>query len=204
MANPWVTAPADPPPSADKPKPVRRGRSSPPRAPQASVVPALDRGGMDVWDAGPAELNPPWWWVGCHGGAGVGTLNALLPGGADGGRGWPVASDGGITRVILVSRSNATGLHAAQLASRQWASGAVPSVVLLGLAVIADAPGRPPKPLADLLTLVGGGFPHVWSVPWIEQLRLGELPPLARLPKPLHRLGTDLSSLLIERGPAVS
>ncbi|HSA50717.1 MAG TPA: DUF6668 family protein [Yinghuangia sp.] len=196
MTNPWLPTPAQSEPAVAEPQPARSTGVFGPRAPQASVVPRPDTGGLHTWDSGPARGNPPWWWVGCHGGAGVGTLDVLMPGGADGGRGWPVASDGGPTRVVLVARANANGLRAAQLACRQWASGSVPTVVLLGLAAVADAPGRPPKPLADLLTLVAGGFPHVWTVPWIESLRLGEVPPPARLPKPVLRMRADLTRVL--------
>lgn len=195
VSNPWLSTPVEAPSTEAAAPPRRAARSLVPQAPQAEGFTQVARGGLATWDSGPAAANPPWWWVGCHGGAGVGTLDALLPGGGDGGRAWPLAADGGTTRVVLVARANASGLRAAQLACRQWASGAVPSVVLLGLATVADAPGRPPKALSDLLTLVAGGFPHVWSVPWMESLRVGEFPDADRLPKPLRRMGADFARL---------
>lgn len=195
MTNPWLSSPEESEPAAHAPEPVRSTGVFGPREPQGGVVSRPNAGGLPLRDSGPVRANPPWWWVGCHGGAGVDTLDALMPGGADGGRAWPVAPDG-TTRVVLVARANANGLRAAQLACRQWASGVVPSVMLLGLAAVADAPGKPPKPLADLLTLVAGGFPHVWTVPWIESLRLGEVPAYPRLPKPVLRMRTDLAQLL--------
>lgn len=192
LGNPWVSEP--PVPAADEPEPAAtRSSALRPLVPQSATVSRPGAGGLDVWDAGAARHGPAWWWVGCHGGAGVGTLCSLVPGGADGGRGWPVPSDGGPSRVILVARTHASGLRSAQLAARQWASGALPMVRLLGLAAVADAPGKLPKPLQDVLKLVGGGFPHVWTIPWIEALRLGDVPAQGALPKPVARMAAELS-----------
>jgi hypothetical protein len=141
------------------------------------------------------DTDPVCWFVGAHGGAGSTTLGYAVAGAADGGRYWPVREDGG-TRVVLVARTHASGLRAAQTAARHWAEGALPqSVHLLGLAVIADAPGRLPRPLRELLHLISGGLPQVWDLPWIEALRLGDripLPPAyTALAADLHRLTGD-------------
>ncbi|GAA4998053.1 hypothetical protein GCM10023205_84820 [Yinghuangia aomiensis] len=165
-----------------------------PFAPQAETVSRSPEGGLNLWDAG--ERQVAWWWVSCHGGAGVSTLQALVPGGADGGRGWPILSGGGTSRVVLVARADARGLAQAQLAARQWASGGVPHVQLMGLAAVADAPGRPPRALGDLLTLVSGGFPKLWTIPWMESLRFGELPTRDRTPKNVATMAADLSRFL--------
>jgi hypothetical protein len=117
-----------------------------------------------------------WWWLGCHGGAGVTSLGAAVPGGADASRCWPLSA-AGRQRIVLVARSHPTGLHAAQLAARQWASGVLPGVELLGLVVVSDAPGRLPPPLRDLVRLVSGGVPRTWTVPWSEAWRLGQPSP---------------------------
>lgn len=195
--NPWITDAPDKEPVFEAPRIDESGKTAivGPRVPQAAVVTPPESGGLPIWNCGPGRSGPPWWWVGSHGGAGVTTLDALLPGGAEAGRNWPVASDGSPTHVIVVARTDANGLKAAQTAARQWASGTVPGVVLLGLAAVADAVGKPPKPLADLLTLVVGGYPHVWNVPWIESLRWAERPPDGRLPKPLARMATDLARI---------
>jgi hypothetical protein len=74
---------------------------------------------------------------------------------------------------VLVARSSATGLRAAQLAARDWASGARP-VQLLGLVVIADAPGRRPPVLADYEQVIAGAVPALWQIEWHEPWRLGE------------------------------
>ncbi|WBB62017.1 hypothetical protein O7599_05610 [Streptomyces sp. WMMC500] len=137
-----------------------------------------------------------WWWVGCHGGAGTSTLHAAV--GRDtreAGQYWPVPRTAGVRhQVVLVARSHAYGLQAAQRAARQWASGSVPGVELLGLVVIADAPGNLPRPLRDLMRLVSGGVARSWSVPWIEEWRLGE-PPAEYLPRELQRVARDLARL---------
>ncbi|MFF7176844.1 DUF6668 family protein [Streptomyces pseudovenezuelae] len=131
-------------------------------------------------------------WVGCHGGAGVTTLEHALPGGRDGSRMWPGAVPGPTVPVLLVCRSHVPGLMAAQTAVRQWASGSVPGVDLLGLVVVADAPGSMPRPIKDLATLVRGGVSRSWFVPWVEPWRFGENP-AAHLPRPLARLRSELA-----------
>jgi hypothetical protein len=100
--------------------------------------------------------------------------------------------------VLLVARSHAAGLCAAQAAARQWAAGVLPHVRLLGLVVVADAPGKLPKPLRDLLRLISGGVPQVWELPWVEALRLGDPPDQARLPSAYARLEQDLKRIISE------
>ncbi|WP_327299902.1 DUF6668 family protein [Streptomyces sp. NBC_01197] len=137
-----------------------------------------------------------WWWLGCHGGAGATSLCAAVPGGAEAGRYWPMATAGGPQhRVVLVARSTASGLQAAQVAARQWASGTLPGVELLGLVVVADAPGRLPAPLRDLRRLVSGGVPRLWTVPWMETWRLGEPPASAVPPELAKGLARELLAL---------
>ncbi|MEK8229339.1 hypothetical protein NKG05_30690 [Oerskovia sp. M15] len=55
--------------------------------------------------------------------------------------GWPQLPGAGAVRVVLTARSSMRGLRAAQAAATQWAAGLVPHVELLGLVIIADAPG---------------------------------------------------------------
>jgi len=146
----------------------------PPLAPQApSVEPSrseFPRRNIDV-PRGTVRI----WWLGVHGGAGETTLAQLLESSWETGHAWP-QTDGQATelpQVILVARTNARGLRAAQLAAIEWASGSV-AVRLQGLALIADAPGRLPRPLRDLAHVVAGGVPRVWRLPWVEAWRLGE------------------------------
>ncbi|UGQ12304.1 hypothetical protein LO772_01445 [Yinghuangia sp. ASG 101] len=147
--------------------------------------------------------NPPWWWVGCHGGAGVSTLASAVAGGRESTKAWPIPAKGNVSRVVLVARTNAPGLAMAQVAARQWAAGRVPGVTLLGLVAVADAPGRLPRQLAELLRLVAGGVPKAWFVPWIDALRF-DRPLPGRLPKGLTALEAELTPLRVESGQPTS
>ncbi|GAA0439029.1 hypothetical protein GCM10010357_70540 [Streptomyces luteireticuli] len=129
-------------------------------------------------------------------------LAQTVPGGVDANRAWPALPGGHPARVVLVARSSVHGLTAAQQAARQWAAGAVPGAVLLGLVVVADAPGRLPRPLRDLHRLVTGGVPRTWTVPWWEAWRCGTGAD-APLPKPLAVLGVDLPRLIGDHGVPV-
>ena len=92
------------------------------------------------------------------------------------------------------------GLHSARSAATQWASGMVPHVTVLGLVVVADAPGRLPRPLRDFAQVVGGGLPRMWSIPWVESWRLGEPMVLANAPREVRRLMDDLHALTTHSG----
>ncbi|SFQ41154.1 hypothetical protein SAMN04489713_1317 [Actinomadura madurae] len=141
---------------------------------------------------------PAVWFTSCHGGTGASTLAELYPGGTCAGRYWPVPEPPGQARVVLVARTHASGLIAAQAAARQWAAGVLPGVRLLGLVAVADAPGKRPKPLKELLRLISGGVPQVWELPWVEALRLGDPPTQVRLPSPYARLTQDLNRIISE------
>lgn len=141
---------------------------------------------------------PAIWFSSCHGGAGASTLAALFPFGRSAGRYWPIPQPPGQARVLLVARTHASGLSAAQAAIRQWATGSLPEVRLLGLVAVADAPGKLPKPLKELLRLISGGVPQVWELPWVEALRLGDPPDQAKLPSVYARLPQDLKYLISE------
>jgi hypothetical protein len=123
------------------------------------------------------------WWLGAHGGAGESTLEELFCGSRAADHSWPLAAANvAPTRVVLVARTHARGLRAAQSAIREWA-GADARVLLLGLVLIADAPGRLPHGLRQLSDLIAGGVPAVWSLPWIEAWRVGEPPAPHNAPK---------------------
>jgi len=122
-------------------------------------------------------------WLGAHGGAGTTTLAELLGGGD-----LHTTPHPGTTNTIVVARTNAQGLQAAQRLAAGWSDPAAPR----GLVLIADTPGRLPKPLTELRHLVEGAYPHRWHIPWIEQLRRGDPPPPV---KALTRLAHDLQTL---------
>ncbi|MGY1438565.1 DUF6668 family protein [Streptomyces reniochalinae] len=192
VSNPWLS-PARPS-GGNNGEPQRSVQDVPtaltgPAAPQAGVP----RPAHVLPVAAPqAAAGPAWWWLGVHGGAGVTTLEQAVPGGRDAGRAWPA---GDVPQpVVLVARSGAVGLKAAQSAAQQWASQMVTGVELLGLAVVADAPGRRPRPLRDLVRLVSGAVPRLWEIPWVEPWRLGESP-TAHVPSQCAPLARDLSRL---------
>ena len=116
------------------------------------------------------------WWVGVHGGAGESTMARLLPGSRAAKHRWPIPPPPVPTPTVLVARTHAYGLRSAQQAAAEWASGAVQGVVVLGLVLVADAPGRLPRVLDDFADIVGGSVPRVWDIPWIEEWRRGEEP----------------------------
>jgi hypothetical protein len=123
--------------------------------------------------------------LGVHGGAGESTLADWVdatPAGhawptppAEYPWHWPKDAEGEPVAqpVLLVAKTSAAGLTAAQAALREWASGSLPGVDVVGLALVADAAGRLPKPLDYFATVVSGAAPVVVRVPWVEQLRLG-------------------------------
>ncbi|MET4926984.1 hypothetical protein P3L51_32305 [Streptomyces sp. PSRA5] len=158
-----------------------------PRAPQGSGVPRPERA-LPVASP-PLSDGQSWWWLGVHGGAGVSSLERAVPGGRDAGRAWPVTQDS--QSVVLVARSTSHGLAAAQNAAQQWASRMVTGIDLLGLVVVADAPGRRPRVLRDRVSLVSGAVPRLWEIPWVELWRLGE----PQLPKECLLLARDLTRL---------
>lgn len=124
-------------------------------------------------------------------------MHAAVQGGFNAGRYWPVPEPPGRVRVLLVARTHASGLRAAQAAARQWASGSLGGgVTLLGLIAVADAPGRLPRPLRDLLGLVSGGLPRVWEMPWMEAWRMGDPPNPKQLPAAYERLAADLQHIV--------
>jgi hypothetical protein len=147
----------------------------------------------------PASSAPGVWIVGVHGGAGESTITELSPHFREAHHRWPQPPPYGSVLCLMVARTNAAGLHNARAAAREWAAGAQPHVVLLGLILIPDAPGRVPKELARQITLTSGGVPRVWQLPWIEDWRLHApgytLLDTADLPRAVKKLLVDLDEL---------
>ncbi|GAA3496138.1 hypothetical protein GCM10019016_032390 [Streptomyces prasinosporus] len=157
------------------------------------------RQGPEIWIRGPVaapEPGPPaalpratarrFSWVGAHGGSGVSTLAAVY-GGHDSGRDWPGPGDP--WSVLLVARTHAAGLDAVVPAVEAFRRGEAPrGLALDAVVLVADAPGRLPRPLAQRIRLVESVI-DVYRVPWVPEWRLGDLsgrPP--RGTEPLARL----------------
>lgn len=192
-ANRWIVSPhqSEEPAVAAPTSPRREARLGP-TAPQPGVpVPDTADRLPRREAAWPATI----WWLGVHGGAGESTLAALTTGTRPCDHAWPIPTTTGTThRVVLVARTNYSGLTAAQRAATEWASNTLgDSVQLAGLVLIADAPGRRPKQLRHLEQVITGGVPRVWHLPWVDAWRLGPAGVDAGLPKEFHALFTDLS-----------
>ena len=191
-SNPWLpqseVAPTPQPPLMTQPPAMGATAPQPgiPVPDQVDQLPTLEH-----------TSGAPLWWVGVHGGAGEWTLAQLVPQWRQAEHAWPlVVGTSAAAPTVLVARSSVRGLRAAQLAATQWASGIVPHVTVLGLVVIADAPGRLPRPIRHLVKVVGGGVPRVWQVPWVEAWRLGEDVALQTSPREVRKLVDDLRALL--------
>jgi hypothetical protein len=136
------------------------------------------------------------WWLGVHGGAGESLLEEAFSGSRASRHVWPIAPHGAAaTRVVLVARTDVRGLRAVQGAMRQWHEDSLRAVVL-GLVLMADAPGRLPRGLRELAGVVGGAVPRVWSLPWVEAWRVGEVPSPASSPREARALLVDLRAEL--------
>ncbi|WP_405870144.1 MULTISPECIES: hypothetical protein [unclassified Streptomyces] len=141
--------------------------------------------GPEIWIRGPVtvpEPGPPepahaasarrYSWLGTHGGAGVSTLAAVY-GGHDCGRDWPGPEDP--HSVLLVARTHASGLAAVLRTLEVFRLGeAPPGLDLDAVVLVADAPGRLPRPLDRQVRLIES-FIDVYRVPWIPDWRLGDL-----------------------------
>jgi hypothetical protein len=100
-----------------------------------------------------------------------------------------------VPRVMLVARTHARGLRAVQRVARESMESRL-SIDLVGLVLMADAPGRLPRVLRDLAGMAGSTVPRVWFVPWVEAWRAGEVPSPANSPKEARVLAGDLRDVL--------
>ena len=131
--------------------------------------------------------------VAAHGGAGASAM-AAVTGCIDAGRAWPCSADRA-NAVVVCARTNARGLEAARDAAMRFYAGHIRGVEVVGLVLIADAPGRRlPKALAEASSVVAGAYPRCWRVPWVEGLRLdGRWP--SKLPASVARVVDEIVGL---------
>ncbi|MEV2217838.1 DUF6668 family protein [Streptomyces sp. NPDC050997] len=142
--------------------------------------------GPEIWIRGPVpapEPVPPelahasasprrYSFVGTHGGAGTSTL-ATVYGGDDCGRDWP--GPAAPRSVLLVARTHAAGLRSALRTLEAFRHGeAPPGLDLDAVVLVADAPGRLPRPLAQRIKVIESAI-DVYRVPWVSAWRLGDL-----------------------------
>ncbi|KOU60328.1 hypothetical protein ADK57_30560 [Streptomyces sp. MMG1533] len=137
------------------------------------------RGPVATWGDGPpqppahADATPRGCsFVGTHGGAGTSTLAAVY-GGHDCGRDWPGPADP--RPVLLVARTHGAGLSAVLHTLELFRHGKVPpGLGLDAVVLVADAPGRLPRPLAQRVRVIESAT-DVHRVPWVQAWRLGDL-----------------------------
>lgn len=195
--NPWL--PGEPDSSVVQAPMQPAVATTGPVRPQAGV-PAPDL--VDQLPARRVDRKASLWVVGAHGGAAESTIAELDDSWAASHHAWPVAPAGQPVRVVVVARTSVRGLLAAKSVAKQWAAGLVNGIELVGLVLVADAPGRLPRPLRDLAKVVGGGYPRTWTVPWIESWRLGEHVSTDIAVKEVRRLVDDLRSFLPPGAPS--
>lgn len=181
------TAPVAPRPAAPVAPAAPRQHAVPQAAPQAAPHPAPAR------RAAPAPAAEAGWgqtrrpkaargrsrdevgWVKAHGGAGVTSLVEAL-GGVDVGARWPEPARGEPRRIVLVGRTSAGGLRSVSQALGALKDGKAPQgLELLGVVLVADAPGRLPLVLLRRIRVLRS-VARVHRVPWIPAWRTGGRP----------------------------
>lgn len=134
--------------------------------------------------------------VGAHGGSGETRLASLRDSWVAADHQWLAHPDGQPT--VVCARTHAAGLDALGLALRQWASGQLDGVNLVGVVVLADQPGRLPRVLADRCKVLEGACPASWRVGFIDGWRFGDYEGV--LPRSLRQFMNDMSQPLVSSG----
>lgn len=122
-------------------------------------------------------------------------MTRLIIGSGTLGRAWPVSPQS--PACVLVARTHYAGLRSLQDAVTDWAGHGIPSVALVGVALIRDTPERKlPPALRDLADVVTAGATQLnallWELPWVEDWRRGQEPSLTGAPKEYRQMAVDL------------
>lgn len=146
---------------------VPAGVSPPAPAECAAIWPATTR-----IPTTPSRPHPAVWLMGCHGGAGVSTLEALIAPAGDCQRSWPGGHPEQSPFVVLVAAETATGMDRAHVLLRQYHSRmAGPGNRLLGLVTVATAPGRRPSSVKQARELLAPLAGNLWEIPFFSEYR---------------------------------
>lgn len=94
---------------------------------------------------------------------------------------------------LLVARTSGIGLERAWAAGRQWGTGELEGLNLLGLVLVADGP-KPARPLAGSIRRVGRMFPRAWRIGWVPEWHLTAEPSLERIPRSVGRVSARISA----------
>ncbi len=109
-----------------------------------------------------------WLFLAAHGGAGAATLTRYS---RQLGRTYAAHYSPQLPEhlpIVLVCRDHIAGLWSAQ----QIAATHDLAPRLIGLVVVAESPGKAPRPVTGTVQLLRGAVPQLWQVPYIAPLRL--------------------------------
>lgn len=143
--------------------------------------------------------------VGLHGGAGTTSVQRILARAASG-PGGLAFEDAPRTLVVprtgaalFVARTSGVGLERAHAAAREWGSGAIPGLALLGLVLVADRP-KPAPELAAGIKRVARMYPRTWHMPWVPSWHLSPVAVLDEAPRSTTKVARDVLSWAAQRG----
>ena len=123
------------------------------------------------------DARPPVaWFVGAHGGSGASTLAHVFAPMGDADKQWPTHDEHPMC--VVVCRSTKSGLDAAQSAVLQAKSDNAGNCTVLGVVIVADAPGKTPKALRQRETVLED-LTTIWRVPYIAGIRVSDRSDLA-------------------------
>jgi hypothetical protein len=155
--------------------------------------------GMPCRELGEAVRTAFLWVIAAHGGAGASTLRHLLEeqarespvrsahGVQESSQAWPCGPGANLAATtLLVARTHGRGLAAATCAARQWASGTLPGIKLVGLVLVHDA-SRLTRCQRAEVQRVSALTPRCWQIPWQEPWRDLVTPTLADAPRHVRR-----------------
>lgn len=142
--------------------------------------------------------------VGLHGGAGVSTLVQFIGAGVvDAGTRVPPANPyvPDRPRALLVARTHARGLTAADEVTTAWSHRELPELNLIGLILVDDGPklsGKTRQTVSRLLRMT----PHGWHIPWVETWRTTGSPSLngVRLPRTIKSIRRAMGAPASSKG----
>jgi hypothetical protein len=159
----------------------------------------------------PGAVGPPhrpdeWWWIGCHGGAGISTLARLTGGGRQAREAIPTPAPGDPRAAVLVTRATAFALWQTMGVIEQWKQRNWPADLrLLGLVVVAATPRRrpprgAPRIVEERIEVMKHWLPGVWRICWIDHLLAVDDPAAVGMPPDVAALRDDIRTQLGTRG----
>lgn len=143
--------------------------------------------------------------VGLHGGAGATTAQRVLDQFAPetAGVSWVPGQAVGLIpehgAVVVVARTSGVGLERAAQAARQWGTGDLGGLALLGLLLVADGP-KLSRELSSPLKRVSRMYPRTWRLEWVPEWHLSAEPSLERVPRRVAGVAKKVSKWAAVRG----